>query len=111
MQLGTDVCSSSASNNSPPRPSGRAHAEINEFEEQLTDHGIVIVKYWTSRATNRSGASRTSVDAGQELEAERRTGGIAPSGADELAVNDMVSRTSTRNAPASSRPTTRTTPG
>jgi len=24
----------------------RAYAEINEFEEQLTDHGIVLLKYW-----------------------------------------------------------------
>ena len=24
----------------------RAFAEINEFEEQLTDHGIVVLKYW-----------------------------------------------------------------
>jgi polyphosphate kinase 2 (PPK2 family) len=24
----------------------RAYAEINEFEEQLTDHGILLLKYW-----------------------------------------------------------------
>ena len=24
----------------------RAFAEINEFEEQLTDHGILLLKYW-----------------------------------------------------------------
>ena len=24
----------------------RAYSEINEFEEQLVDHGIVLVKYW-----------------------------------------------------------------
>jgi polyphosphate:AMP phosphotransferase len=24
----------------------RAYAEINDFEEQLTDHGIVLLKYW-----------------------------------------------------------------
>jgi polyphosphate kinase 2 (PPK2 family) len=24
----------------------RAFAEINEFEEQLTDHGILLIKYW-----------------------------------------------------------------
>ena len=24
----------------------RAYAEINQFEKQLADHGIVLVKYW-----------------------------------------------------------------
>ncbi len=33
-------------NLTPETDWGRAYAEIEEFQEQLTDHGIVLAKYW-----------------------------------------------------------------
>jgi hypothetical protein len=50
----------------------RAYAEIEEFEEQLTDHGIVLVKYWLhitrDEQQRRFGTGQVTL---QELEADR----------------------------------------
>ena len=54
---GTGACWSSASRASPPSASGsRAYAEINQFEEQLVEHGIVLVKYWLHITAGRAAA-------------------------------------------------------
>jgi AMP-polyphosphate phosphotransferase len=80
----------------------RAYAEINEFEEQLTDHGIVIVKYWmhiTSDEQERRFKERASTPVKSWKLSDEDWRNRAKWGQYELAVNDMVSRTSTRNAP------------
>ena len=43
---GTGACWSSASRASAPADWMRAYAEINDFEEQLAQHGTVVVKFW-----------------------------------------------------------------
>jgi len=80
----------------------RAYAEINEFEEQLTDHGIVIVKYWlhiTSDEQERRFKERASTPVKSWKLSDEDWRNRAKWGQYELAVNDMVARTSTRNAP------------
>jgi polyphosphate kinase 2 (PPK2 family) len=80
----------------------RAYAEINEFEEQLTDHGIVIVKYWlhiTSEEQERRFKERASTPVKSWKLSDEDWRNRAKWGQYELAVNDMVARTSTRNAP------------
>jgi polyphosphate:AMP phosphotransferase len=80
----------------------RAYAEINDFEEELVDHGMVLVKFWmhitkdeqlrrfeerkdtpykTWKLTDEDWRNREKWDEYQ------------------IAVNDMVERTSTRHAP------------
>jgi AMP-polyphosphate phosphotransferase len=80
----------------------RAYTEINDFEDQLTGHGIVLVKYWIH------------IDPGEQLSRFRaredspfKQHKITPEdyrnrekwGDYEQAVNDMIERTTTRNAP------------
>ena len=80
----------------------RAYAEINEFEEQLTDHGIVIVKYWlhiTSDEQERRFKERAATPVKSWKLSDEDWRNRAKWGQYELAVNDMVARTSTRNAP------------
>jgi polyphosphate kinase 2 (PPK2 family) len=80
----------------------RAYTEINEFEEQLVDHGIVLVKYWIHitkdeqlrRFKEREKASYTQWKLTPEDWRNRDRWGEY-----ERAVNDMVERTSTRLAP------------
>jgi polyphosphate kinase 2 (PPK2 family) len=80
----------------------RAYAEINDFEEQLVEHGIVLVKYWL-HITKEEQLARFNQRA--ELpwkrwklsdEDWRNRDKWDPY---ELAVNDMIARTSTRLAP------------
>ena len=80
----------------------RAYSEINEFEEQLVDHGIVLVKYWIHisadeqlrRFKEREKAPYKKWKLTDEDWRNR------DKWADyERAVNDMVERTSTRLAP------------
>ena len=81
---------------------GRAYAEIEEFEEQLTDHGIVLVKYWLHitkdeqqrRFEERAKSPYKSWKLTDEDWRNREKWDDY-----ELAVNDMVARTSTRHAP------------
>ena len=52
----------------------RAYSEINQFEEQLVDHGIVLVKYWlhiTPSEQLRRFKERKALDV-QAVEADRR---------------------------------------
>lgn len=80
----------------------RAYQEINDFETQLVDHGIVLVKFWLH------------IDREEQLarfEARQETPWKQHKLGDEdwrnrdkweaykIAVNDMVARTSTRAAP------------
>jgi len=80
----------------------RAYGEINQFESQLVAHGIVLVKYWIHitkdeqlrrfRARERSAFKRwklTDEDWRNRKQWDEY----------ERAVNDMVERTSTRQAP------------
>ena len=57
----------------------RAYAEIRQFEEELTDHGIVLVKYLAAHHQRRAATALrgTCQIALQELEADR--GGLAQS--------------------------------
>ncbi len=80
----------------------RAYAEINEFESQLVDHGIVVVKYrihiTKAEQLRRFKARETSAYKNWKLTDEdwrnrKRWDAY------EHAVNDMVERTSTRQAP------------
>ena len=80
----------------------RASAEINQFEAQLVAHGVVLVKFWIHvtkdeqlrrfRARERSGYKRYKLT----VEDWRNRKKWAEY---EVAVNDMVERTSTRQAP------------
>ena len=80
----------------------RAASEINQFESQLIAHGIVLVKYWIHitrdeqlrrfRAREQSAYKRWKLT--DEDWRNRKQWA-----AYEVAVNDMVERTSTRDAP------------
>ena len=80
----------------------RAYAEIEDFEEELTDHGIVLVKYWLHitkdeqqrRFEERARSPYKSWKLTDEDWRNREKWDVY-----ELAVNEMVARTSTRNAP------------
>ena len=52
----------------------RAYSEINEFEEQLVEHGIVLVKYLGPHHAGRAAASLQGAREGpvQAVEADRR---------------------------------------
>jgi polyphosphate:AMP phosphotransferase len=79
----------------------RAYAEINQFEDELEDHGIVVVKFWLHvtpdeqlrRFKEREHASFKRWKITQEDWRNR-----AKWSEYERAVNDMVERTSTRRA-------------
>jgi polyphosphate kinase 2 (PPK2 family) len=80
----------------------RAYAEINDFEEQLTDHGIILLKYWVHISKDEQLA---------RFQAREETPHKRWKLTDEdwrnrekwddygLAVNDIVEYTSTSTAP------------
>ncbi len=80
----------------------RAYAEINQFEARLTEHGMVVVKFWL-HITQEEQARRFQ----ERLETPHKRWKITDEdwrnreqwGAYELAVHDMIERTSTRTAP------------
>ena len=80
----------------------RAYDEINHFEEQLTDHGVVLVKFWLhiskeeqlERFHQRQGVPHKQWKITDE---DWRNRDKWDAYAD--AVNEMVDRTSTRRAP------------
>ncbi len=80
----------------------RAYTEINDFEEQLTDHGIVLLKFWLHidkdeqlrRFREREKVSYKQYKISDEDYRNREKWSDY-----ELAVNDMVERTSTEYAP------------
>ncbi len=80
----------------------RSYAEMNRFEEELTEHGIVLVKYWLHitkeeqlarfEARQQTPFKRWKITDEDWRNRERWDDY-------EAAVNDMVERTSTRIAP------------
>jgi AMP-polyphosphate phosphotransferase len=80
----------------------RASAEINQFESQLAAHGIVLIKYWIhitqEEQLRRFRARETAAYKRWKLTHEDwRNRKRWPEY--EIAVNDMIERTSTRQAP------------
>ena len=80
----------------------RAYREINEFEEELTDHGIVLLKYWLhidkdEQLARFKAREATSFKQHKITEEDYRNRERWDDYA--LAVNDMVERTSTACAP------------
>lgn len=80
----------------------RAYQEINDFEEQLTDHGIVLKKFWLHISPEeqlRRFKEREEVEwknykiTDEDWRNREQWEGY------ESAVHDMVARTSTANAP------------
>jgi polyphosphate kinase 2 (PPK2 family) len=80
----------------------RAYSEINQFEEQMAEHGIVLVKYWL-HVTREEQERRFKERERSPFKAYKLTPEDWRNRAKwdqyELAVNDMVERTSTRIAP------------
>jgi polyphosphate:AMP phosphotransferase len=80
----------------------RAYAEINQFEDQLAGHGIVLVKYWlhvTKSEQLRRFKEREATPHKQWKLTDEDWRNRDRWPAYEAAVNDMIERTSTRNAP------------
>ena len=80
----------------------RAYAEINEFESRLVDHGILLLKYWLhidrDEQERRFLARRDTPYKSWKLTDEDWRNRDRWD-AYEAAVNEMVERTSTRDAP------------
>jgi AMP-polyphosphate phosphotransferase len=80
----------------------RAYAEINQFESQLTGHGIVLVKYWI-HITKDEQLRRFNARQHSRFKSWKLTGedwrNRTKWHAYEQAVNEMVERTSTSHAP------------
>jgi polyphosphate:AMP phosphotransferase len=80
----------------------RAYAEINQFETQLVRHGIVLLKYWlhiTPDEQLRRFTERQSTPHKQWKLTDEDWRNREKWPAYERAVNDMIERTSTREAP------------
>jgi polyphosphate:AMP phosphotransferase len=80
----------------------RAYSEIGEFEEQLVEHGIVLLKYWvhiTQEEQLRRFKEREKARYKQWKLTDEDWRNRAKWADYERAVNEMVERTSTRLAP------------
>jgi polyphosphate:AMP phosphotransferase len=80
----------------------RAYSEINEFEDELVDHGIVLIKYWvhiTQDEQLRRFKEREKAQYKQWKLTDEDWRNRSRWGDYERTVNDMVERTSTRVAP------------
>jgi polyphosphate:AMP phosphotransferase len=80
----------------------RAYEEIGDFEEELTDHGIILVKYWlhiTMEEQKRRFEERARSPYKSWKLTDEDWRNREKWDAYELAVNEMVARTSTRDAP------------
>ncbi len=80
----------------------RGYSEINSFEQQLAEHGIVLVKYWlhiTADEQMRRFEQRASIPYKSWKLTEEDWRNRDKWGAYEAAVNDMIERTSTTLAP------------
>ena len=80
----------------------RAYDEINDFEEQLTDHGVVVVKFWLHVSRDEQldrfrKREETTHKQWKITDEDWRNRNKWDAYAD--AVNEMVDRTSTRRAP------------
>jgi polyphosphate:AMP phosphotransferase len=80
----------------------RAYDEINDFEEQLVDHGIVLVKFWlniTKDEQLKRFNDRENIDYKRWKLTEEDWRNREKWEEYEQAVNEMVERTSTMTAP------------
>ncbi len=80
----------------------RAYAEINDFEEQLVEHGTVLVKFWlhiTPEEQLTRFETRDSIEYKRWKLTEEDWRNREKWPLYEAAVNDMVEKTSTRAAP------------
>ncbi len=80
----------------------RAYREINDFEEQLVDHGIVLVKFWIHISPDEQLArfkEREQIPWKQHKITDEDWRNRERWADYELAVNEMVARTSTACAP------------
>ncbi|NBC34417.1 MAG: polyphosphate:AMP phosphotransferase [Alphaproteobacteria bacterium] len=80
----------------------RAYAEINDFERDLAEHGILVVKFWlhiTPEEQLRRFERRAEIPYKRWKLTEEDWRNREKWPAYEAAVNDMVQRTSTRTAP------------
>ncbi len=80
----------------------RAYSEINEFEEQLVDHGDVVLKFWmhiTKDEQKRRFEERRTTPHKQWKLTEEDWRNRAQWEAYSGAVNEMIERTSTHTAP------------
>jgi polyphosphate:AMP phosphotransferase len=80
----------------------RAYAEINQFENQLTEHGVVLVKYWlhvTEDEQLRRFEDRKATPHKRWKLTDEDWRNREKWHAYEAAVNDMIERTSTRESP------------
>jgi AMP-polyphosphate phosphotransferase len=86
----------------PPEIWQRAYQEINEFEEQLVEHGTVLMKFWLhiDRAVQlQRFRERQRLPWKQHKITDEDWRNRERWKAYELAVNEMVARTSTTRAP------------
>jgi polyphosphate:AMP phosphotransferase len=86
----------------PPADWGRAYGEINEFEEQLTAHGIVVNKFWVHISPQeqlRRFKERQTVAYKQYKITGEDWRNRAKWEPYKLAVNEMVAQCSTEFAP------------
>lgn len=80
----------------------RAYEEINSFEEQLTEHGIILLKFWVHISKDeqlRRFEARKQVDFKKYKITEEDWRNRDKWDEYQLAVHDMVNYTSTANAP------------
>ena len=85
-----------------PRQWRRAYAEINDFEEQLTEYGIVLLKFWvhiTEDEQLRRFKAREETPYKNWKLTDEDWRNRERWDEYELAVNDIVERTSTQSAP------------
>ncbi|MCG8609821.1 MAG: polyphosphate:AMP phosphotransferase [Pseudomonadales bacterium] len=80
----------------------RAYLEINDFEEQLTEHGFNLLKFWIHIDPDEQLTrfkEREQIPYKQHKITDEDWRNREKWGAYELAINDMVARTSTDYAP------------
>ncbi|MCB1854384.1 MAG: polyphosphate:AMP phosphotransferase [Halieaceae bacterium] len=80
----------------------RAYSEINQFEQQLVDHGIIVMKFWlhiSPAEQKRRFHAREQTPYKQHKLTEDDWRNRARWHDYEIAVDQMVSHTSTRHAP------------
>ena len=80
----------------------RAYQEINDFEEQLVDHGVVLLKFWVHISRDeqlRRFHEREQVEHKKHKLTEEDWRNRDKWDEYEAAVNEMVARTSTEYAP------------
>jgi len=80
----------------------RAYKEINDFEQELVDHGIVLLKFWlhiSPEEQERRFRARAKIAYKRWKLTDEDWRNREKWGRYELAVNDMIERTSTPIAP------------